>query len=247
MTSATCRLPTSPSAAARGLRHAARSSRARARAGSAGPAGAGRAASQRARPPRARRPRRSPCAAAISARPSAPSIEVSTCEPWAPVGSAIEAVLALEEADPDRLLALWVARDGARERRRGARGVRRRALERRERGPREELEGDHRRYGVAGQAERERIAARAEPGGLAGTKAHAPEALLDAELAKRGLHVVVRADRHAAGDDHDVGLVERLARARARVLCGSSGTVARPTSSPPAPLTSAPRAKALEL
>ena len=63
-------------------------------------------------------------------------------------------------------------------------GPRGRRPERGERGAHEELEGDHRRDRVAGQAEDEHVLARAEPGRLAGAQRHSPEALLDAELAR---------------------------------------------------------------
>ena len=57
---------------------------------------------------------------------------------------------------------------------------------------------------VAGEAEHERGAAAAEPQRLARLDAHAPEDLLDAARLERGLDVVVRADRDAAGDDEHV-------------------------------------------
>ena len=62
--------------------------------------------------------------------------------------------------------------------------------------------------------------------GLPGPQRDAPEALLDAELGERGLDVVVRADRHAAREDHDVGGLERLADRVAR-RAGVVGHVAR--------------------
>ena len=86
--------------------------------------------------------------------------------------------------------------------------------------------------GLPGRPKTSFAVARAEPGGLAG-RADAPEALLDAELGQRGLHVVVRAHRHAAGHDHDVGVLERAASA-ARVASRVVGHAPRATSSAPA-------------
>ena len=58
--------------------------------------------------------------------------------------------------------------------------------------------------------------------GLPGLSAHAPEALLDAELGERALHVVVRAHRDAARDAHHVGRLERP-RERRRGGLGAVG------------------------
>ena len=71
---------------------------------------------------------------------------------------------------------------------------------------------DDRRQRVAGQTEHERVAAAAEPQRLAGLDPHAPEDLLDAAGLERGLDVVVRADRDAAGDDQHVALQARFDR-----------------------------------
>ena len=109
-----------------------------------------------ARPHRSSTSTRSPAGAspspgAIRARPSAPTIEVSTCEPWASlVGAARQPVLALKKADPDRLLAPRVARDRARSSAATTRGASGAApWSAASAGPHEQLEGDHRRHGVA--------------------------------------------------------------------------------------------------
>ena len=63
--------------------------------------------------------------------------------------------------------------------------------------------------GLPGSPNTSDRAAAAEPGRLAGLERDAPEHLLDAEVGERRLDVIVRADRYPAGDDHDVGVVER--------------------------------------
>ena len=66
-------------------------------------------------------------------------------------------------------------------------------------------------------ARTQRVAAAAEPQRLAGLDLHAPEDLLDAGGLERGLDVVVRADRDAAGDDQHVALQAALDRGQRRV------------------------------
>src|SRR4051812_11633579 len=85
------------------------------------------------------------------------------------------------DADPERLVAVGVARG------RGAEGEAQWslgggvALERLERRAGEEGEGHQGGDRVAGQAEDERVVAGAEPGRLARAQSDAPETLLDAE------------------------------------------------------------------
>ena len=57
---------------------------------------------------------------------------------------------------------------------------------------------------VAGQPEHEQVVAPAEPQRLARLEPDAPEVLLHAGVLERRLDVVVRADRHAAGDEQDI-------------------------------------------
>src|SRR4029453_18514484 len=88
------------------------------------------------------------------------------------------------------------------------------ALERAQRRPHEELEPDQGGDRVAGQSENECRTPRTERHRLAGLDGHAPEDLLDAELARDAPNEVVRADRDAARADDDVGserALERLA------------------------------------
>src|SRR5204863_181911 len=61
----------------------------------------------------------------------------------------------------------------------------------------EHAEADDARERVPRQAEHERASAAPEPQRLAGLDPHAPQHLLDAARLEGGLHVVVRADRHA--------------------------------------------------
>ena len=87
--------------------------------------------------------------------------------------------------------------------------------------------------GLPGQPEDERVAAAAEPQRLAGLDPHAPEDLLDAARLERGLDVVVRADRDAAGDDQHVALQARRDGA-SRVASRSSPITPWSTTSAPA-------------
>ncbi len=80
--------------------------------------------------------------------------------------------------------------------------------------------------GLPGQPEDERLAAHAERHRLARLDRDAPEHLLDAELRLDPPHEVVRADRHAAGRDEDVGR-----RVRARVPRGVPTRRRRPAGS----------------
>ena len=64
--------------------------------------------------------------------------------------------------------------------------------------PDEQLDGDERRHGIAGEPEDERLAAPAEGERLARLHRHAPEDLVDAELGADLANEVVRADRDAA-------------------------------------------------
>ena len=75
--------------------------------------------------------------------------------------------------------------------------------------------------GLPGRPNTSVLAAAAEPQRLAGLDPHAPEDLLDAARLERGLDVVVRADRDAAGDDQHVALAGPRSTA-ARVASRSS-------------------------
>ena len=86
------------------------------------------------------------------------------------------------------------------------------ALERGQRGAGEEDEGHEGRYGVAGQADHQRVVARAEPGRLARPQRDAPEDLVTPSCLQRRLDVVVGADGDAAADEQEVGAFERLAQ-----------------------------------
>ena len=92
-----------------------------------------------------------------------------------------------------------------------------RALQREQRGPDEELAADKRRHGVPGQPEHERRAADAERQRLSRLHGDAPEHLLDAEIARGGPDEIVRAHRHAAGGDDDVGRERALERLPMRI------------------------------
>ena len=162
-----------------------------------------------------------PSPAGMRARAPAPSIEVRTCDCCALVGATTRP----SASSARRTRIIWSRRglrftDSARRAVR-APGLRTRTLQRAQRGPCEELEGDHRRDGVARQPEHQRRPAGAEPGRLAGLEAHPPEALLDAELGQRRLDVVVRADRHAAAHADHVRRVERSGERRS----GRAGVV----------------------
>ena len=185
-----------------------------------------------ARPPRALPAATSPSPGAMRASAVAPSIEVSMCEPCGPVVRACQPSPDDLEVDAHGLLAGPVAGDRLVERRpaSGAREGSAPCMAARA-GRTKSWKPTIAETGIAGQAEDERVAARAEPGGLAGAQADAPEALLHAQLGERGLDVVVRADRHAAGDDHHVGRVEHGRRAPSRVSAAWSGTVSRAVTS----------------
>ena len=163
-----------------------------------------------------RRPRRRPRPRGTRASASAPSIEVSTCDCWAFVGRATQpsSLVRGGRAPSGRAWGCAEAARPAARRPRADSGVR--ALERAHRGTREEVERDHRRDRVPGKPEDERAVADAEPRRLSGLEPDAPEALFDAELGERRLDVVVRADRHAAADAHDVGRRERARQRRLR-------------------------------
>ena len=83
------------------------------------------------------------------------------------------------------------------------------ALQRQEGRPHVHLEAHHGRHGVAGHAEHQGVAARAEGQRLARLRGDAPEAALHAELVLHLLDEVVLADRDAAGGDDHVVLERR--------------------------------------
>ena len=132
----------------------------------------------------------------------------------------------MREIGAERLGA--VRHDAARAAPAGAAGSRRRAVvsgsrkvcgpaspapaRRRSDGQQQQLEPDQHRQRIARQPDDDAPVAQAAPGRAPGLHRDAPEQLLDAERGQRGLDVIARPDRDAAGGDHDV----RLARARAR-------------------------------
>ena len=85
-----------------------------------------------------------------------------------------------------------------------------------QRRPHEQLEAGQHRERVAGQRHHDAAVAFAGPGGLAGLQRDPPEELAHAQLAQRGLDVVVRADRDAARGEHEIGRLERARERRTR-------------------------------
>ena len=85
-------------------------------------------------------------------------------------------------------------------------------------GQQQQLEADHHRERIAGQAEDDPLVAQAAEGRATRLHGQPPEQLLDAERGQRRLDVVARADRHAAGGDDDVGRLERPRERLARRL-----------------------------
>ncbi len=84
-----------------------------------------------------------------------------------------------------------------------------------QRGHEQELEPDHDRERIARQPDHDAPVAQPAPGRPARLHRDAPEQLLDAERAERGLDVVALADRDAARGDDDVGCRERTLERRA--------------------------------
>ena len=155
----------------------------------------------------------SPSPRGTSASAAAPSIEVRRCDCCGPVGLARQPPASARRRTRTACSRSGLSLDGRVEQRAAAGRLGIGADQRAQRGQREELEGDHRRHGVAGEPEDERPLAHAEPGRLAGLERDTPEALLGAELGERVLHVVVRPHRNAARDADHVGRAERPARA----------------------------------
>ena len=150
---------------------------------------------------------------------SAPSIEVSTCEPCVLGRRRVPAVVAQLEPAADqrgrgraasgsRASRIAVARAALVGWRRASRGSPGRTKSRKVTIAETGLPGRPKTR----HARTRRRAGIAEPGRLAGAQRDAPEDLLDAELGERRADVVVLADRDAAADHDDVG---RRAPARA--------------------------------
>ena len=87
--------------------------------------------------------------------------------------------------------------------------------------------------GLPGRPNDQRAAAAPEPHRLARLDPHAPEDLLDAARLERGLDVVVRADRHAAGDEQHVARQAGLdGRARRLAVVRRDAVVGQPRAGP---------------
>ena len=134
------------------------------------------------------------------------------CEPCGPVGVA--RAPSVVDAHAHRLVALGVALDGDGEARAAPRRARGGALQRRAApGAAKSTKVTKAETGLPGRPNTSALGARTPNHvGLPGRSATRQKSSSHAERRERGLDVVVRADRHAAGDEHDVGLVERAAQ-----------------------------------
>ena len=157
--------------------------------------------------------------AATNASASAASSEAVTCEPWAPVGVARSVPSLAVEPDAQRLRAPAPRHVRGQRARARAAAAASAPCSARSAGRANSTNVTKLETGLPGRPKTSWRAARPEPRRLARLQVDAPEALLDAERRERRLDVVVRPDRHAAGERRRRRASSSAAASAASVAC----------------------------